>query len=129
MDMPWILNALLVISLILAMNFFVRRAIKKSQLHRENITNKGTSVNLTILSMKQSGVFINNCPVLLLKLRVEDVATGDNWVIDEFKETALLIALNDYQSGNVYQGKLDRNKSEIIFVRDPGGKPILLDRK
>ena len=101
MDLAWILNAVLVVFLIVSMNFFVRKAIKKSKLHREDITNEGTSVNLTSLSMKQSGTFINNCPVLLLKLRIHDVATGDNWVIDEFRETALLIALSDYQSDKI----------------------------
>lgn len=126
MDFSWVLNALLVVFLILAMNFFTKRVIKKSQLHRENMINKGSSVNLTILSMKQSGIFINNCPVLFLKLRVEDVATGDNWIIDEFKETALLIALSDYQSGKIYQGELGRQRNEVIFVHDSNGKPVPL---
>lgn len=83
----------------------------------------GSDVQITILSMKQNGLFLNNNPVVEMSLRVTDLH-GKSWLVEKHEETVLLIALDKYQVGDVYDGKFDIKTSSILFVKDESGKPI-----
>jgi hypothetical protein len=59
----------------------------------QDILANGSDVNITILSMKQSGLFINNNPVIEMSLRVEQPQFNKSWLVEKHNETAWLIAV------------------------------------
>lgn len=109
--------------IIFACYYFAHKVVKNSQ-HREQIINeKGSNVQLTILSMEQNGLFLNNNPVIEMNLRITD-DNGKSWLVEKHKETVLLIALDKYQVGDTYEGKYDVNNDKFVFVRSSNGMPI-----
>lgn len=124
MSTSGIVNVVLTLILIVAGFYLANRIARNSQVREEQIMQHGRDIIITILSMKQSGLFINNNPVIEMSLRVEEPAKNKSWLVEKHDETAWLIAVASYNVGNVYQGKID-DKDHIIFVKDASGKPLL----
>jgi hypothetical protein len=101
-----------------------KRVARNLERKEQDILTNGSDVNITILSMKQSGLFINNNPVIEMSLRVEQPQFNKSWLVEKHNETAWLIAVAAYQVGNVYQGKLGQNDKSLVFVKDGSGKPL-----
>lgn len=111
--------------IILIVGFYLaNRVARNSQVREEQILVNGRDVTIAIMSMKQSGLFINNNPVIEMSLRLEEPGKGKSWVVEKHDETAWLIAVASYNIGSIYQGKIDDN-NRIAFVKDPSGKPLL----
>lgn len=98
-----IVNVVVTIVLICLIFGLAKRVVRNSQRKEQDILANGSDVNITILSMKQSGLFINNNPVIEMSLRVEQPQFNKSWLVEKHNETAWLIAVAAYQSGNVYQ--------------------------
>lgn len=124
MSLASILNVFLTIVIIAVCYFFANKMIKGGQNREKNMMESGASINVTILSMKQTGLFLNNNPVIEMKLKAESKEKNESWLIEKHNETALLIALDAYQVGNVYEAKLGKNKDDVMFVTDASGKPV-----
>ncbi|EDX6465828.1 hypothetical protein CBH50_004590 [Salmonella enterica subsp. diarizonae serovar 60:r:e,n,x,z15] len=124
MSISGIANVVLTFLIISVCYYFANKFVRNSQQRDRDIIENGTVVYATILSMRQNGVFINNNPVVEMKLRVEDPGSHKKWLIEKHDETVLLIALDSYQPGGTYHAKLDEKNNTIIFVTDSSGKPI-----
>lgn len=110
---------------IIAVSYYLaKKIIRGSQLREQSLLQNGIDVNVTILSLKQTGLFINNNPVAEMKLRVVDPLTGNSWLVEKHKEAILLITLDVWQVGNIYHAKTDIEKKQIFFVRDNNDRPI-----
>lgn len=120
-----IVNVVVTLSLMALIWHLAQRVVRNSQQREEIVLERGSDVNVTILSMKQNGLFINNNPVIDMSLRIEERANKKSWLVENHQETAYLIAVGSYQVGNVYQGKFDNKTNNIIFVKDASGKPLL----
>ncbi|AER32200.1 hypothetical protein ACVWWU_001039 [Pantoea sp. PA1] len=123
MSISGIVNVVLTILVIFACYYFANKIVRGSQQREQTIIENGSDVQITILSMKQNGLFLNNNPVVEMSLRVTDLH-GKSWLVEKHEETVLLIALDKYQVGDVYDGKFDIKTSSILFVKDESGKPI-----
>ncbi|MHB9327955.1 hypothetical protein ACP3S7_10460 [Phytobacter ursingii] len=119
-----IVNVVATLVLIVIGFGLAKRVVRNSQRKEQDILANGSDVNITILSMKQSGLFINNNPVIEMSLRVEQPQFNKSWLVEKHNETAWLIAVAAYQSGNVYQGKLGQDDKSLVFVKDGSGKPL-----
>lgn len=115
-----------VVTIVLICLFFglAKRVARNLERKEQDILANGSDVNITILSMKQSGLFINNNPVIEMSLRVEQPQFNKSWLVEKHNETAWLIAVAAYQPGNIYQGKLGQNDKSLVFVKDGSGKPL-----
>lgn len=130
MSVSWFINAALTLLIIFICFYFANRLVKGSQQKEQNTIEQDADVYVMILSMAQSGVFINNNPVVTMDLRVKDLAKNKTWLLEKQNETILLITLDAYQVGSVYQGKLDKKDNSVVFVKDPSsGKPITIPRE
>ncbi|VYU77905.1 hypothetical protein [Metakosakonia massiliensis] len=101
------------------------RVVRNSQQREEVFLASGHDVNVTILSMRQNGLFINNNPVIDMTLRVEEPVNHKSWLIENHQETAYIIAVGSYQVGNMYKGKFDSKANKVLLVKDASGKPLL----
>lgn len=127
MSISWIINAVLTFLIIFVCFHFANRIVKNSQQREHSIMEQGDDVYVTILSMKQSGVFINNNPVVTMDLRVANAADNKTWLLEKHDETIQLIALDAYQVGSIYRAKLDSKTKSIVFVTDSSnGKPLAI---
>lgn len=127
MSISWVINAVLTFLIIFVSFYFANRIVKNSQQREHSIMEQGDDVYVTILSMKQSGVFINNNPVVTMDLRVANAADNKTWLLEKHDETIQLIALDAYQVGSIYRAKLDSKTKSIVFVTDPSnGKPLAI---
>lgn len=124
-----IVNAVVTIVLIVIVFSLAKRVARNLQRKEEDILANGSDVDITILSMKQSGLFINNNPVIEMSLRVEQPQFNKSWLVEKHNETAWLIAVAAYQVGNVYQGKQGQKDKSLVFVKDGSGKPLLAVRQ
>lgn len=124
-----IVNAVVTIVLIVIVFSLAKRVARNLQRKEEDILANGSDVDITILSMKQSGLFINNNPVIEMSLRVEQPQFSKSWLVEKHNETAWLIAVAAYQVGNVYQGKQGQKDNSLVFVKDGSGKPLLAVRQ
>lgn len=118
-----VLNVVLTVLIICASYYFANKIVRGSHQLEKAVIENGSDVQITILSMKQNGLFLNNNPVVEMSLRVTD-SHGKSWLVGKHEETVLLIALDKYQVGDVYDGKFDIKTSSILFVKDESGKPI-----
>ncbi|MGX9271523.1 hypothetical protein ACWXWK_00110 [Pantoea ananatis] len=118
-----VLNVVLTILIIFISYYFANKIVRGSHQFEKAFIKNGSDVQITILSMKQNGLFLNNNPVVEMSLRVRD-SHGKSWLVEKHEETVLLIALDKYQVGDVYGGKFDIKTSNILFVKDESGKPI-----
>ncbi|MBP2168757.1 hypothetical protein J2125_001949 [Erwinia toletana] len=119
-----VIGGAITVIVILIISLFVDKMIKSGQNREKKIMQSGVGINITILSMKQTGLFINQNPVIEMKLKAEDKEKNESWLIEKHNETAMLIAMDAYQVGNVYEAKLGKNKEDIMFVRDASGRPV-----
>ncbi|WEF30314.1 hypothetical protein PYR66_11770 [Klebsiella aerogenes] len=127
MSISWIINAVLTFLIIFVCFYFANRIVKNSQQREQNIIEQGDDAYATILSMKQSGLFINNNPVVTMDLRVANATDGKTWLLEKHDETIQLITLDAYQVGSVYKVKLDSKNNSIVFIKDPSnGKPLTI---
>ncbi|MCU5771711.1 hypothetical protein N5923_08950 [Erwiniaceae bacterium BAC15a-03b] len=124
MSLANILNVALTFFIIAACYYFANKIIKGNQRREKHLMENGISIIITILSMKQTGLFLNNNPVIEMNLKAENIDKNESWLIEKHNETALVIALNDYQVGNVYHAKVGNNKNDIVFIKDESGKPV-----
>ncbi|QKJ85806.1 hypothetical protein PMPD1_0834 [Paramixta manurensis] len=114
--------------LIIAVCFYIaNRIVKNSQKREWELTNNGVVVSATILSMKQTGLFLNNNPVLELNLRVKSEKEQRTWLVEKHQETAMLIAVASYEVGGVYEARVGKNDNDILLVKDASGKPIRIE--
>ena len=120
-----IVNAVVTLSLCALIWYFAHRVVRNSQEREQTVLEQGRDVNVTILTMKQNGLFINNNPVIDMTLRVEDKANQTSWLVEKHHETAYLIAVASYQVGGIYHGKVEEKTGKIVFVKDSSGKPLL----
>ncbi|MGP2518511.1 hypothetical protein ACTUSX_01320 [Pantoea ananatis] len=118
-----VLNIVLTVLIIFASYYFANKIVRGSHQLEKTVMENGSDVQITILSMKQNGLFLNNNPVVEMSLRVTDLH-WKSWLVEKHEETVLLIALDKYQVGDVYDGKFDIKTSSILFVKDESGKPI-----
>ncbi|AWQ18318.1 hypothetical protein NB724_001147 [Pantoea ananatis] len=118
-----VLNVVLTVLIIFASYYIANKLVRGSHQLEKAVIENGSDVQITILSMKQNGLFLNNNPVVEMSLRVTD-SHGKSWLVEKHEETVLLIALDKYQVGDVYGGKFDIKTSKILFVKDESGKPI-----
>ncbi|WP_145033866.1 hypothetical protein [Pantoea ananatis] len=118
-----VLNVVLTILIIFISYYFANKIVRCSHQFEKAVTKNGSDVQIIILSMKQNGLFLNNNPVVEMSLRVTDLH-GKSWLVEKHEETVLLIALDKYQVGDVYEGKFDIKTSSILFVKDESGKPV-----
>ena len=123
-----IVNVVATLVLIVIGFTLAKRVARNLQRKEEDILANGSDVDITILSMKQSGLFINNNPVIEMSLRVEQPQFNKSWLVEKHNETAWLIAVAAYQVGNVYQGKQGQKDKSLVFVKDGSGKPLLAIR-
>ena len=121
-----IVNAVVTLSLCALIWYFAHRVVRNSQEREQTVLEQGRDVNVTILTMKQNGLFINNNPVIDMTLRVEDKANQKSWLVEKHQETAYLIAVASYLVGGVYYGKVEVKTGKIVFVKDASGKPLLV---
>ncbi|WP_223881491.1 hypothetical protein [Affinibrenneria salicis] len=91
------------------------------------MTANGAVVRATILSMHQSGLFLNNNPVLELKLKIETEPANKSWLVEKHQETAFLIALSSYEVGGVYDARMGKNENDILLVKDESGNPVRIE--
>lgn len=119
-----IFNFIATFIIIGACYFFAKQVIKKSKSHEEKLMAHGIKAIATILSIRQSGLFINNNPVLDLKLRITTLEDNHSYLIENYKETALLIALDSYKVGKTYNIRIGINETDIQFERDSTGRPV-----
>lgn len=124
MSISSVINVVGTIIIIIVGFYFANKVVKGSQSRERNMMVNGRPVELTIISMRQSGLFINNNPVLEMSLRIVDKKNNESWVVEKHKETAMLIALGDYNVENIYEGRLGKDKNDVMFVRDDSGKPV-----
>ncbi|KAA9002629.1 hypothetical protein FJU30_03640 [Affinibrenneria salicis] len=122
-----IVELLLTILIFLFAFYWANKIIKGSANREKELKKSGTVVRATILSMRQSGVFLNNNPVLELKLKIEDEQADKSWLVEKHSETALLIALNSYEVGGVYNARMGKNQNDILLMKDESGKPIHIE--
>ncbi|MDJ0091393.1 MULTISPECIES: hypothetical protein [Pantoea] len=118
-----VINIVLTILIIFASYYLANKIVRSSHQFEKAVIENGSDVQITILSMKQNGLFLNNNPVVEMSLRVTD-SHGKRWLVEKHEETVILIALDKYQVGDVYDGKFDIKTSSILFVKDEDGKPI-----
>jgi hypothetical protein len=127
MSISSVVNIVLTVLIIAGCYYLANRVIRNSQQHEQSVMNIGGDVYVTILSMKQNGLFLNNNPVIEMSLRIEDPNAKETWMLEKYNETVLLIALDAYQVGHKYQAKID-DKKNIIFVKDNSGKPLPVEQ-
>ncbi|KAA9002640.1 hypothetical protein FJU30_03575 [Affinibrenneria salicis] len=127
MSISGIINAIVVMSGIALCYYVANRIIKNSQLREVEITQNGLYAKATILSMKQNGIFINNNPVLELKLKIDTDENNHSWLVEKHQETALLIALSAYDVGGIYEARIGKNENDILLVKDESGKPVRIE--
>ncbi|WP_437889015.1 hypothetical protein [Phytobacter sp. V91] len=120
-----IVNVVVTLSLCALIWYFAHRVVRNSQERELTVLEQGRDVNVTILTMKQNGLFINNNPVIDMSLHVEDKANQKSWLVEKHQETACLIAVDSYLLGGVYYGKVEAKTGRIVFVKDLSGKPLL----
>lgn len=118
-------NVILTFVIILVCYYFANRIVKRDRQREQVMTERGADVYVTILSLKQSGVFINNNPVIEMDLQLENPETKEVWMLEKHRETVLLIALSAYQLGLVYQAKAN-GKNDFVFIKDNAGKPVIV---
>ncbi|MBW1216539.1 hypothetical protein QM637_15525 [Pantoea allii] len=118
-----VINIVLTVLIIFASYYLANKIVRSSHQFEKAVIENGSDVQITILSMKQNGLFLNNNPVVEMSLRVTD-SHGKRWLVEKHEETVILIALDKYQVGDVYDGKFDIKTSSILFVKDEDGKPI-----
>ncbi|MGG6192653.1 hypothetical protein ACQV2B_00915 [Pantoea allii] len=118
-----VINIVLTILIIFASYYLANKIVRSSHQFEKAVIENGSDVQITILSMKQNGLFLNNNPVVEMSLRVTD-SHGKRWLVEKHEETVILIALDKYQVGDMYDGKFDIKTSSILFVKDEDGKPI-----
>lgn len=118
-----VINIVLTVLVIFASYYLANKIVRSSHQFEKAVIENGSDVQITILSMKQNGLFLNNNPVVEMSLRVTD-SHGKRWLVEKHEETVILIALDKYQVGDVYDGKFDIKTSSILFVKDEDGKPI-----
>ncbi len=106
--------------------YMANRFVSKSKEKSRELSENGTKATATILSMQQSGLFLNQNPVLDLSLRINNPMTGRTYLIEKHKETALLMSLDAYQVGGVYEIRIGNKDDEIQFEMGNDGKPILI---
>ncbi|WP_232238947.1 hypothetical protein [Serratia rubidaea] len=116
-------NIILTFTIILVCYYFANRVIKGSRRREQGIIEQGADVYVTILSLKQSGLFINNNPVIEMDLRLENPESQAVWMLEKHRETVPQIALSAYQLGLVYQAKAN-GKNDFVFIKDNSGKPV-----
>ncbi|MGK9176012.1 hypothetical protein KXR87_22800 [Yokenella regensburgei] len=119
-----VVNIVVTLSLSAIIIYFAHRVVRNSQEREQTVLEQGSDVNITILTMKQNGLFINNNPVIDMSLRVEDVKNQKSWLVEKHQETAWLIAVASYQVGEVYYGKVENKTGKIVFVKDGSGRPV-----
>ncbi|MGF6189309.1 hypothetical protein [Serratia sp. 2723] len=129
MDDLTIFNLISTLVIILIGSYFTKKVIKNSKLHEEWLAVNGIKATATILSMRQSGMFINYNPVLDLKLRITKQDDECSYIVEAYKETALLIALDSYKVGATYKIRIGKNENDIQFERDDSGRPISIGAK
>jgi len=115
----WIINAVLTFVIIFIGFYLANRIVKNSQRREQRIIENGNDIQVTILAMRQTGLFINNNPVIDMDL----------WLVEKHQETVLLITLDAWQVGVTYEAKLDPKDNAIVFVRDINDKPKLTSGK
>ncbi|QJT81164.1 hypothetical protein [Kosakonia sp. MUSA4] len=120
-----IVNAVLTFVIIFGAYYVAHRMIRNTQVREQSYIQQGIDVNVKILSMKQTGLFINNNPVVEMELRVVEPMNNKSWLIEKHKETVMLITLDAWQVGNTYQAKTDKDGKKIVFVRDDNDRPLL----
>ncbi len=118
-----VINIVLTVLIIFASYYLANKIVRSSHQFEKAVIENGSDVQITILSMKQNGLFLNNNPVVEMSLRVTD-SHGKRWLVEKHEETVILIALDKYQVGDMYDGKFDIKTSSILFVKDEDGKPI-----
>ncbi|MGG6102443.1 hypothetical protein QNH99_09100 [Pantoea allii] len=121
-----VINFFLTFFIIFISYYIANKIVKKSHQRESDIIEKGSDVEITILSMKQNGILLNNNPVVEMSLRVTD-SHRKSWLVEKHEETVLLIALDIYQVGNIYNGKFDSKGNSVLFVRDESGRPIKIN--
>lgn len=65
-------NVILTFVIILVCYYFANRTVKRNRQREQVMTERGADVYVTILSLKQSDVFINNNPVVEMDLQLEN---------------------------------------------------------
>lgn len=118
-----IVNIVLTLLIIFVCYYFANKIVRGSHQREQAVIENGSDVQITILSMKQNGLFLNNNPVVEMSLRGTD-SHGKSWLVEKYEETVLLIALDKYQVGDVFDGKFDIKTNNILFVKDENGKPV-----
>lgn len=125
----WIINAVLTFVIIFICFYFANRIVKNSQRREQLMIENGKDAQVTILTMQQTGLFINNNPVIEMDLRVKDLASGKTWLLEKHKETVLLMTLDAWQVGVIYQAKVEPKDNAIVFVRDINDKPKMASER
>ncbi|EIW9475955.1 MULTISPECIES: hypothetical protein [Klebsiella] len=125
----WIINAVLTLVIIFISFYLANRIVKNSQRREQRIIENGNDIQVTILAMRQTGLFINNNPVIDMDLRVQDLNNGKTWLVEKHQETVLLITLDAWQVGVNYEAKLDPKDNAIVFVIDINDKPKLTSER
>ncbi|EGI3956044.1 hypothetical protein H3428_004121 [Escherichia coli] len=121
----WIINAVLTFVIIFIGFYLANRIVKNLQRREQRIIENRNDIQVTILAMRQTGLFINNNSVIDMDLRVQDLNNGKTWLVEKHQETVLLITLDAWQVGVNYEAKLDPKDNAIVFVRDINDKPKL----
>ncbi len=83
-----VVNVVLTLILIVAAFYLANRIARNSHVREEQIMQHGRDIIITIMSMKQAGLFINNNPVREMSLRVEEPAKNKSWLIEKHTEAA-----------------------------------------
>ncbi|WLI76978.1 hypothetical protein Q5705_20860 [Kosakonia sp. H02] len=124
----YIFVAVLII-LMFGFHNFIKYRLKKYRKLEKIFLVDGIDVNATIISMRQVGVFFNNNPVVEMTLKIEDKSKKKSWLIEKHNEIIMLITLDAWQVGHIYQAKTDEKKQKISFVRDDNDRPLLTSQK
>ncbi|QKJ85803.1 hypothetical protein PMPD1_0831 [Paramixta manurensis] len=127
MSVSSVVNVILTIIIFAIALYIANRVIKGSQRREEILTASGRPAKATILSMKQNGLFLNNNPVLDLKLKIELLNEPHSWLVEKHQETAMLIAVASYEVGGVYEARVGKNDNDILLVKDASGKSIRIE--
>ncbi|KAA9002634.1 hypothetical protein FJU30_03615 [Affinibrenneria salicis] len=122
-----VVNVIATLVIVVVVFYLANRIVKSSASREKELTANGAVVRATILSMHQSGLFLNNNPVLELKLKIETEPANKSWLVEKHQETAFLIALSSYEVGGIYDARMGKNENDILLVKDDSGKPVRIE--
>lgn len=106
---------------------FVKCKLKKTQAREGRFVSDGKEVSATVLSLKQIGLFLNYNPVVEMSLRIEAEIQKSSWLVENHKETIILITMDAWQVGNKYLAKTGSVGKKIVFVKGSNDRPLLCD--